>query len=164
MLKNHIGKIHSTVNCDICDKIVVKSALSNHTQTHQERKFQCESCDNVYTRKDSLAKHIKTCGADIVRVRKELAKVFRCDTCEKTFTKNAYLKQHTRTHALRKTVGEYGCNFCDKIYTSNQYLGKHIQNTHPNPRRVEDANVGFLVFDSPLPPLKVREARAYQNG
>ena len=39
MLKNHIGKIHSTANCDICDKIVVKSALSNHTQTHQERKF-----------------------------------------------------------------------------------------------------------------------------
>ena len=133
MLKNHIGKIHTTVNCDICDKIVVKSALSNHTQTHQERKFQCESCDNVYTRKDSLAKHIKTCGADIVRVRKELAKVFRCDTCEKTFTKNAYLKQHTRTHALRKTVGEYGCNFCDKIYTSKQNLEEHVQSTERMP-------------------------------
>ena len=90
MLKNHIGKIHSTVNCDICDKIVVKSALSNHTQTHQERTFQCETCDNVYTRKDSLAKHMKTCGANIVRVRKEVAEAFRCDTCGKTFTKNAF--------------------------------------------------------------------------
>ena len=56
-------------------------------------------------------------------------------------------------------MGEYGCNFCDKIYTSKQNLEKHIQSTHPNPSRVEDANVGFLVFDSPLPPLKVRQKK-----
>ena len=47
MLYNHIGKFHTTLNCDICDKIVVRSALSSHTQTHQEMKFQCETCDNV---------------------------------------------------------------------------------------------------------------------
>ena len=155
LLKNHIGKRHTNVNCDICDKNLLKSALNSHKQTHQENAFKCEMCDNVYTRKNNLEKHMNTCGIDIVRVRKETIGAFNCDTCGKIFTKKAYLTQHKRTHAVRKTLEEFDCKFCEKVYASNQKLGKHVQKAHPNPRRVEDANVGFMVFESPMPSVKV---------
>ena len=82
--------------CEICDKKLLKSALNGHKQTHQDCAFKCETCDNVYTRKNYLEKHMKTCGADIVRVRKEVIGAFTCDACGK-----AYLSQHKRTHAVR---------------------------------------------------------------
>ena len=102
---------------------------------------------------------MKTCGADIVRVRKEVIGAFTCDACGKIFTKKAYLSQHKRTHSVRETLEEYDCKLCDKVYTSNQNLGKHIQKAHPNPRRVEDANVGFMMFGSPMPSLKVNQKK-----
>ena len=95
LLMNHIGLRHSNVNCDICDKDLMKSALNGHKQTHQENAFKCETCDNVYTRKNNLEKHMKTCGPDIVRVRKEVIRAFTCDACGKVFTrKKTYLSQH----------------------------------------------------------------------
>ena len=88
LLKNHIRKRHTNVNCDICDKNLLKSALNSHKQTHQENPFKCEMCDYVYTRKNKLEKHKKTCGTDIVRVRKEATGAFNSDACGKIFTKS----------------------------------------------------------------------------
>ena len=48
-------------------------------------------------------------------------------------------------------MGKFDCKLCDKIYTSNQKLGKHIEKHHPNPRRVENAAIGFLVLESSPP-------------
>ena len=48
--------------------------------------FKCETCDNIYTRKNYLEKHTKSCGADIVRVRKKVTGAFNCDACGKIFT------------------------------------------------------------------------------
>ena len=157
MLKNHIARSHTDVKCDICDKTVTKRGLSKHIQTHQDIKFECEMCDNVYNRRDKLEKHKTTCGANMVRVRKAPTEAYKCDACEKIFTQKRYLSQHKRTHAVRMTLREYDCKFCEKIYTSNQSLGKHIQKNHPNPRRVENANVGVFVLDSSTPPPKVRQ-------
>ena len=87
-----------------------------------------------------------------MRVRKEVIEIFNCDACGKTFTKKAYLNQHKRIHAVRR---KYDCKLCDKVYNSDQFLEKHIQKDHPTPSRVENANVGFLVLDTPMPPKKV---------
>ena len=62
MLKNHIARSHTDVKCDICDKTVTKMVLSKHKQTHQDINFECEMCDNVYKRRDTLEKHMTTCG------------------------------------------------------------------------------------------------------
>ena len=75
---------------------------------------------------------MKTCGPDIVRVRKEVIRAFTCDACGKIFPKKAYLSQHKRTHAVRKTPEEYGRKFYDKVYISNQNLGKHMQRMKNN--------------------------------
>ena len=149
-LKNHIGRSHAHVNFDICDKKLLKSALQRHKRTHQENVFKCETCDNVYTLKDNLGRHMKTCGADIVQVRREAKEAFNCHACGKSFKNEKYLTQHkgTRHNDMRKN---YGCNFCDKVYISNQNLGKHMQKDHPNPSRVSNFNVGWIVFFSPMP-------------
>ena len=34
-----------------------------------------------------------------------------------------------------------------------------MQKAHSNPRRVEDANAGFMVFGSPMPSLKVNQKK-----
>ena len=119
-------------------------------QTHFEIKFECETCDKVYNRSDNLQKHKLICGTDIVKVV-EAPVTINCETCGKSFTKKRYLQQHRRAHGGAKKMVQYDCKFCDKMFASNQSLGKHIEKNHPNPRRVEDANIGFLVLDSSPP-------------
>ena len=77
----------------------------------------------------------------------------------KDFTEKAYLTQHKRTHAVRKTLKEFDCKLCEKVYASNQKLGKHVEKAHPNPRRVEDANVGFMVFEYPMHSVTVNQKK-----
>ena len=97
----------------------------------------------------------------IVRVRKAPTEAYKCDACEKIFTQKRYLSQHKRTHAVRMPLGKYDCKFCEKIFTSNQNLGKHIQKKHPNPRRVENANVGVLVLDSSPPKVRQKNKKIF---
>ena len=139
-------KYHETQKCSICDLELAKAALSRHKKTHFEIKFECETCDKVYNRSDNLQKHKLICGTDIVKVV-EAPVTINCETCGKSFTKKRYLQQHRRAQGGAKKMVQYDCKFCDKMFASNQSLGKHIEKNHPNPRRVEDANIGFLVLD-----------------
>ena len=146
VLRQHVIKYHETQKCSICDLELAKAALSRHKKTHFEIKFECETCDKVYNRSDNLQKHKLICGTDIVKVV-EAPVTINCETCGKSFTKKRYLQQHRRAHGGAKKMVQYDCKFCDKMFASNQSLGKHIEKNHPNPRRVEDANIGFLVLD-----------------
>ena len=105
LLKNHIGLRHTNVNCDICDKKLLKSALNGHKQMHQENAFKCETFGNFYTKKNNLEKHMMTCRADILRVRKEVIGALTCDACGMIITKKAYLSQHKQTHSEKDTGG-----------------------------------------------------------
>ena len=82
--------VHETQKCNICDLDFVKGALPRHKIMHLEIKFECEKCDNVYTRKDKLQKHNLICGTDIVKVV-EAPVTINCETCGKSFTKKRYI-------------------------------------------------------------------------
>ena len=161
ILRQHVTNVHTIGNCNICGAALAKGALARHRKNHMDIKFECEKCDNVYTRKDGLQKHKSICGTEILKVNKAPAPppsmAFKCGSCEKTFTKKRYLKQHQRTHVGRIDIQKYDCKFCQKIYRSNQSLEKHVEKNHPNPRRVEDAAIGFYVFDS-NPPHMIKKA------
>ena len=150
ILRQHVTNVHETQKCNICDLDMAKGALQRHKIKHREIKFECEKCDNVYTRKDMLQKHNLICGTEIVRVVKAPVTI-NCETCGKTFTQKRYLEQHKRTHVVQKEAVQYDCKLCDKMYASNQSLGNHIAKHHPNPRRVEDASIGFMVLESSPP-------------
>ena len=146
ILRQHVTKVHETKKCDICDLDFAKGALARHKRIHLEIKFECEQCGNVFTRKDKLQTHKRICGTDIVKVV-EAPVTINCETCGKTFTQKRYLKQHKRTHIVQKTAVQYDCKLCDKTFASNQSLGNHISKHHPNPRRVENASVGFILLE-----------------
>ena len=149
LLRQHGINVHTIEKCNICGAGMAKGVLARHRKRHMDIKFNCEKCDNIFTRKDSLKKHELICGKEVVKVHKTPAvMVFNCDSCGKTFKKKRYLKQHQRTHVLRITIQKYDCKCCEKIYTSNQSLAKHIEKNHTNPRKVEDKNIGFFVLDS----------------
>ena len=99
----------------------------------------------MFTGKDTLQKHNLICRTEIVS---RGGTSDNCETCGKTFTQKRYLEQHKRTHVVQKKMVQYDCKFCDKVFASNQSLGKHVSKHHPNPRRVEDAAIGFMVLDS----------------
>ena len=150
ILRQHVTKVHETKKCDICDLDFAKGALARHKRIHLEIKFECEQCGNVFTRKDKLQTHKRICGTGIVKVV-EAPVTINCETCGKTFSQKRYLKQHKRTHIVQKTAVQYDCKLCDKTFASNQSLGNHISKHHPNPRRVENASVGFILLESSPP-------------
>ena len=158
ILRQHVTKVHETKKCDICDLDFAKGALARHKRIHLEIKFECEQCGNVFTRKDNFQTHKRICGTDIVKVV-EAPVTINCETCGKTFTQKRYLKQHKRTHIVQKTAVQYDCKLCDKTFASNQSLGNHISKHHPNPRRVENASVGFILLESSPPRNAAQKAR-----
>ena len=74
-------------------------------KTHLESKFECEKCENVYTRKDNLQKHQLSCGGDIVRVKKN-----RSDDIQQwNMWKNVHTKKipHTNGEAILAAVVQF---------------------------------------------------------
>ena len=82
--------VHETKKYNVCDLDMAKGVLSRHKQKHVGIKFECETCDKVYTRKDNLQKHELICGTDIVKVV-EAPVTINCETCGKSFTKKRYI-------------------------------------------------------------------------
>ena len=141
IMKNHMGKVHSPVNCNICGTNVSMGSFNRHTKTHQDDKFECEQCDKIFSRKEALQKHKLSCGMEKVKVRPISVFEFKCETCEKKFTKLSYLKQHQRTHFTRETIQTYDCKHCEKKFTSNQNLSKHVTKKHPDPTRPGEVGI-----------------------
>ncbi|WP_330925520.1 C2H2-type zinc finger protein [Candidatus Sororendozoicomonas aggregata] len=75
--------------------------------------FSCETCGNKYSKKESLAKHVKT----------HTGKRRKCPHCEKTYVRSHSLKIHIRTHTGEKP---YSCPECDYKCTRSDYLDTHM--------------------------------------
>ena len=110
ILKKHIGNVHTIEKCNVCDKGMAKGMLARHMKTHIESKFECEKCENVYTRKDDLQIHQLNCCRDIVKIQKQPAvMIFNCETCEKTFTQKD--TSHSTNELIEWTWGSLIANF-----------------------------------------------------
>ena len=87
------------------------SGLSRHKRNSKscgacsKKMFQCNTCSKLFTRNDSLIKHVKgrckTPG-------------FPCDQCEKTFISSWFLKRHAVVHEETATNP---CENCEKTYS-----------------------------------------------
>lgn len=84
------------------------------------RIFQCIICDNAFTKKYYLNKHIATVHGGI--------KPYKCDICDATFTQTASLKYHiSSVHGGKKP---FQCPDCEKSFTSKRSMKYHISATH----------------------------------
>jgi len=95
-LKIHEGKLD--FQCNTCLKMfATKFALNKHNLVH-EKKFQCEICEKIFSRKDNLQTHIQT----------------------------HFLSKNTANLSSNMMV-EYICSFCNKSYRSKEDLVKHFE-------------------------------------
>jgi len=80
--------------CHLCEK---EFALNKHNLIH-EKKFRCDICEKIFSRKDNLQTHIQT----------------------------HFLSKNTVDLSSNMVV-EYICSFCNKAYRSKEDLVKHFE-------------------------------------
>ncbi|CAH2101857.1 unnamed protein product [Euphydryas editha] len=81
---NRIKKVKTEkINCELCKKAVTD--IEKHMKTHYNRRHRCDYCDNAYSERNALNRHVKQ-SHDGVR--------HECDVCEKKFVRITSLKIH----------------------------------------------------------------------
>ena len=105
--------------CGICDdKFTHKVTLTKHLLTHQEGKFQCDQCDYKATQKGDLVLHLMTHSG---------VKPYKCDRCEFSATRKGGLVIHQRRHTGEKP---FSCTHCSYKCTTSSHLTVHIVRKH----------------------------------
>ena len=94
-------------NCNQCGKPFTRAFdLARHrASVHENVKYTCAKCSNVYTRKDILIEHIKTCNDGRKRKASEALgnkpskkrknkRTWKCETCNEEFDSLTDLRKH----------------------------------------------------------------------
>ena len=123
-LKRHVDKVHDKVinktMCDICDKEVDRTRLSEHKRdVHTPPYLPCEHCGKKFKSKKIMRAHIKNLHA-------ELGEIFPCDHCDKEFKVREGLKSHMIIHSVERL---FKCNVCNEGFKQNITLKNH-RKTH----------------------------------
>ena len=115
------GNNKKKVQCDICDKQILKKCIAKHKQIHAEsRVYECLPCGKTFKSKTIFENHEQ-------RGHNE------CDVCYKCFTKPFGLRKHKlniHSGVKRERVSTPRCKFCELECTSFGNLKKHMKYAH----------------------------------
>ncbi|XP_076053322.1 uncharacterized protein LOC143032431 [Oratosquilla oratoria] len=105
---------HTLQHCQECGKEFSSTwTLQRHAATHNPKEtFQCKQCKTTFTRKDSLATHMK-----IHAQQKE----YKCH-CGKRFVKKSQMTAHQDKHS---EIPKYGCSVCHHRFKFKISLKNH---------------------------------------
>ena len=140
-----------------CDKSLIQNLdVKNH---HKEKGLvkaiknddqKCQSCGKLFSRADSLKKHIFTVH--------EGHKNYKCESCGKLFSGAIYLKKHIHTfheghrdHMMvhNGKIYKYKCSKCPKTFTKASHMKRHMD-THENIRSKCDICCKDFIFKKSL--------------
>ena len=106
-------------HCAKCDKVFThKQSLNNHKKSCSILpSFKCYICSKVFTRRSGLTKHsIKFNGK---------CQSKSCKTCGKVFIKKWHLERHIEQIHTDTKAKSFRCKFCEKTYTRSDHFKKH---------------------------------------
>ena len=175
-LGDHVRAAHTDPeNCALCGRLFVskKQALAHQRRVHSNEHFECDSCDQSFTRKDSLVRHGKTCLAHRRRRRRE-EKGEKCTKCAQLFSCISSLRRHARkVHSQEsqasgiraKYLGwrqrkTWSCGHCGQVFSRRDRLKKHLAAKHRGPV----LECGACEFNCTFLPSLKRHRRAVHRG
>lgn len=99
----------------------------------KRRNWQCDTCQNRFSRKDHLAKHVAAVHEKI--------RPFECTTCGQKFSQKHHLRAHilARHEDDKSAAKAYACAQCQKRFTRNDHLERHIESVHEKRKQFECA-------------------------
>lgn len=108
-------------------------AVNTTTINNKPDSFQCNECQKVFNKQESLASHMKMHRSD--------QKEYFCEFCPKSFSKMNKLTRHAKIHDEMKS---HKCNICDRTFALGGQLIDHM-NKHKNvkPHVCTYCNKGF---------------------
>lgn len=97
----------------------------------KRRNWQCDVCQNRFTRKDHLQKHV---SAVHMKVRP-----FDCKQCGQKFSQKHHLRAHTLArHEDDKIAAKaFACQQCPKRFTRSDHLERHVESVHEKRKAFE---------------------------
>ena len=137
MLDSHVKKVHEgkklePANAAAGENIIVKSEIEDTIpdddtkwdiqKDKESKRFKCDACDCVYTRRNLLNNHVKV-------VHK--GKGHKCDICGKIFATKWDLTRHVSCVHEKKRI--FCCQMCPKSYANKADLDRHMRDfVHEN--------------------------------
>ena len=125
--------------CDICKKDYSQyDDLDHHiTEVHGiGARHQCNICDAVFTRKETLESHYGLCKSSSSKPKK-----FKCDLCDKQYSRQHDVDCHIKeVHCEVK----FTCDICGDDYSTKSNLYRHIREVHSGPGEKYKCDYGFV--------------------
>ncbi|KAG7162750.1 Zinc finger protein 778-like [Homarus americanus] len=121
-MQTHMRESHPErlYECEVCqERLTTKAELVCHLEHHiatGEKQFACTMCPRRYALPRQLKEHF----------RHHMNKTFACSQCPKRFRSEAALQEHFNVHTGNRP---YGCGQCCKKFTSKHILKTHMK-TH----------------------------------
>ncbi|XP_040389666.1 telomere zinc finger-associated protein isoform X1 [Cygnus olor] len=128
------GDTQWTADLQLSLPLLTAASLDKHNRTHTgERPFSCEFCDQRFTEKGPLLRHIAS--------RHQEGRPHFCQICGKTFKAIEQLRVHVRRH---KGVRKFECTECGYKFTRQAHLRRHmeihdrVENYNPRQRKLRN--------------------------
>jgi len=145
-MQHRVNVKGTSVECNICQKIVASKSLKGHMQTHDEveKNFECKLCYLKFKHQKSLSSHYSHVHKHDEMLNKEITESdlkYPCNVCELRFVNEDLLKGHLRRHenskyeflrneAFDENLQIFKCKLCYKHFKEFHKMKDHIAVNH----------------------------------